>query len=34
VFPSNVVPTFLWDKRITLAGDVPVVVFDEFHSLA
>ena len=31
VFPSNVFQHSYGDKRITLAGDVPVVVFDEFH---
>src|SRR6266700_1224132 len=34
VFSSNVFQHSHGDKRITLAGDVPVVVFDEFHSVA
>jgi hypothetical protein len=34
VFPSNVFQHSYGDKRITLAGNVPVIVFDEYHSLA
>jgi len=34
VFPSKVFQHSYRDKRITLAGDVPVIVFDELHSVA